>query len=352
DLLLSIARRVTSDLTGTGVALPPDLLESVEHWFRETIYTEEQRRIVDRELQTEAALGIGLPESMPLVARLLARVTGQIKTGSTIKTELRAKLDPQISQLMANLNLLLKAAYAQLRKADRQGLVLIIDNLDRVVFRDLGHGRTSHTDLYVEHGEHLCGLDCHIIYTVPISLLYSDRATAVEQIFPTRYVLPMIKTHDRADRPAEDGLGYMRRILAARIDLDALFEPQAVEFLCRQSGGHPRDLMRMVRQACVYAPGDVWPRPISLEVAQRAADQLVATYSRMIPESHYPLLAQVHLTKSIQSDDAHELMLYNLSVLEYINGLPAWHDVHPAVMQLPKFKRALAQAHKSLGILG
>jgi hypothetical protein len=43
-------------------------------------------------------------------------------------------------------------------------------------------------------------------------------------------------------------------------------------------------------------------------------------------------------------------MLYNLSVLEYFNGLPAWHDVHPAVTQLPKFEQALDEARQELGI--
>jgi hypothetical protein len=350
DLFLSIARRVTGDLAEMGVPLPDTLLKDVENWFRDTLYTEEQRRAIDRELQTEAALGIGLPETFPFVARLLARVTGQIKTGSTVKTEIRQKLDPQISQLMSNLNLLLKAAYAQLWKADKKGLVLLIDNLDRIVVRDLGDGRTTHTALYVEHGDQLCGLDCHIVYTVPISLLYSDRATVVEHIFPTRHVLPMVKVHDLENQPCPEGLEYMRKMLAARADLEVVFTPEAVDFLCRYSGGHPRDLMRMVRQACVYAPGDVWPRPITLDVVKRASDQLVATYSRMIPETHYPLLARVYLHKTIKSDEAHELMLYNLSVLEYFNGLPAWHDVHPAVTQLPKFKQALDEARQELGI--
>jgi hypothetical protein len=193
-------------------------------------------------------------------------------------------------------------------------------------------------------------LDCHIIYMTPISLVRSSQVTALSEFFPHYTVLPMIEVHNCDNQPCTRGLEYMRRMLAARIDLDALFTPEAVDFLCRRSGGHPRDLMRMVRQACVYAPGDVWPQPITLDVVKRAADQLVATYSRMIPEAHYPMLAQVHLHKTIRSDKAHESMLYNLSVLEYFSGLRAWYDVHPAVVQLSKFEQALDEARKELGI--
>jgi hypothetical protein len=340
DLLLSIARHVISDLKQNNIRLREALLQDVEHWFNETLYTEEQQRAVERELTGEAALGIGLPESMPLIAKLFARVTGQIKTGQHVKTEIRRQLDPQISQLIANLNLRLKDAHTKILQRDGKGLVLLVDSLDRIVRRDLGDGRSTHTELYVEHGEQLCDLDCHIIYTVPISLLYSSRATVVEQIFDRVRVLPMIKTHDVDDEPFAEGLNYLRRILEARLDLDVLFEPNAVDYLCVHSGGHPRDLIRMVRQACVYASEEA-PRPITLEAAERAFAQVVGTYSRMILESNYTQLARVHQTKAIEKDADHELMLYNLSVLEYVNGQPPWHDVHPAILALPKFKAAL-----------
>lgn len=350
DLLLSIARRVTSDLESKRIDLPEDLLRNVAHWFSETLYTEEQRREINRELAAEAGLGIGLPETMPLVARLLARVTGQIKTGRAIKTEIRRRLDPQISQLIGNLNLLLDAAHARVRKQGKQGLVLLIDNLDRIVFRDLGDGRTTHHALYVEHGEQLRALHCHAVYTVPISVMYSNRATAVTAIFPDYQVLPMLKIKNRNNSDYEPGLGYLRDILASRMDLDALFAPDTVDYLCRASGGHPRDLMILVRYACTYARRDVWPQPITQDVAQRAEARLVAEYSRMIPEEHFPLLARVHRLKTVQNDEAHELMLYNLSVLEYVNAAPPWHDVHPAVTRLPKFQKALHYERRKPGL--
>jgi len=350
DLLLCIARRAAGDLEEVGIDLPKDLLASVANWFSETLYSEEQRREIYRELASEAILGIGLPESMPLVARLMARVTGQIKTGRAIKSEIRRKLDPQISQLIANLNRLLDAAHARIRKQGKRGLVLLIDNLDRIVLRDLGGGRTTHHALYVEHGEQLRALHCHLVYTVPISVMYSDKAKAVTAIFPDYQVLPMLKVEERDGGDCAEGLDYLRHILSSRIDLETLFTPEAVEYLCRASGGHPRDLMILVRYACTYAPRNVWPRPITPDVVRRAEARLVAEYGRMIPEGHFPLLARVHLLKTVRNDEAHELMLYNLSVLEYVNGAPPWHDVHPAVTQLPKFQEALRNERARLGL--
>jgi hypothetical protein len=348
DLLLSIARRVVSDLHDKGIDLPAGLLQNVADWFCETLYTEEQRREINRELAAEAKLGIGLDEKMPLVARLLARLTGQIKTGRVVKNEIRHRLDPQISQLIGNLNLLLDRAHERIRRQEKQELVLLIDNLDRIVIRDLGDGRTTHHALYVEHGEQLRALHCHVVYTVPISVMYSDRATTVTAIFPDYQVLPMLKVRARDGSDYPTGIGYLRDILASRMDLDLLFTADAIDGLCRNSGGHPRDLMLLVRYACNYAPRHVWPRPITLEVVRRAEAHLVAEYSRMIPEDHFPMLARVHLLKTVQNDEPHQLMLYNLSVLEYINDAPPWHDVHPAVTKLPKFQAALRDEREKL----
>lgn len=90
-------------LSMNGIGLRSGLLQEVERWFSETLYTEEKRREIDRELAAEADLGIGLPPELPLVARLLARVTGQIRTGKTIKSEIRHQLDPQVTQLLQNI---------------------------------------------------------------------------------------------------------------------------------------------------------------------------------------------------------------------------------------------------------
>ncbi|MDQ3685045.1 MAG: hypothetical protein M3430_05515 [Acidobacteriota bacterium] len=61
----------------------------------------------------------------------------------------------------------------------------------------------------------------------------------------------------------------------------------------------------------------------------------------MIPEGHFEKLVAVHQTNDIENDSDHQAMLYNQSVLEYANGIEPWHDVHPAVQKLTRFKKVL-----------
>ncbi len=337
DLLLAMARRIEEKARELGLSLEQEL-NSIERWFAEVVYTEDEWKQVGRELQAEAALGVGLPEKIPFVARLFAKITGQIKTGHDVKKAIRTKLDQQVSQLIDQVNLLLLRFEAELKSGAKR-IVLIVDNLDRVVLKGLDSGRTSHDELFIEHGEQLRSLNCHIVYTVPISMLYSIRATQLTSLFPRYQIVPMIRVIDRQGKPAAKGLQRMQDILARRIDLSVLCEPEAVEQLCANSGGHPRQLMALATYAIEQADESA-PHPITVRAAERAIGRLVNEYSRMIPEEHFDKLARVHTLKTVQNDAHHQAMLYNLSVLEYTNGQPAWHDVHPVVLRLPKFKEA------------
>lgn len=342
DLLLAVARRIVTDLCADrDITLDRDLLRKVEEWFATTLYEQAEWERVKAELDTEARLGIGLPAGMPLLARVLARVTGQIQTGHTVKKDIRLKLDPQLSLLVANINLLIGKATEQLRRKGHKGLVLLVDNLDRITYRVMDGGRTSHEALYIDHGPQLCSLDCHVVYTVPISMLYTPTATQLMAIFPEKVVVPMIKVKEPDEKECNPGLDRLRTMLRRRIPaIDTLFSPGAVERLIRASGGHPRDLMRLARYACTYAHREEGITPIDEKVAERAVGVLTEDFGRMIPEEHYPKLARVHIRKQVENDVGHQMMLYNLSVLEYRNGKTPWHDVHPAVEELPKFREA------------
>ncbi|PKO20450.1 MAG: hypothetical protein CVU38_20040 [Chloroflexi bacterium HGW-Chloroflexi-1] len=220
-------------------------------------------------------------------------------------------------------------------------MVIIVDNLDRIPFRKLDGARSNHDALYIEHGEQLRSLRCRLVYTVPIASLYSKNVKVLTSIFPDCRVLPMIKTHTPQNQPWPEGLATLRRILAKRIDLDEVFEEQALETLCAESGGHPRILMTLVRYACEYA-ANRYPQPIDANAVDRAIARFTSEYSRSVPEEYFPLLARVSRAKKCDNDDAYRDMLHNLIVLEYMNGLEPWHDVHPSVQRLAKYRGALS----------
>lgn len=354
DLLLSIARRIVAQASEDGINIG-DALNALETWFAEVIYQKDEWEKIEAELRSEAGVSFGLPKGLPFIAKLLTRLTGQIKTGSEIKKEIRWRLDSRIPQLIRGLNDLLGRVEVEMLKASKKGVVVLVDNLDRITYRDLGDGRTSHDALYIEHGNQFCALNCHTIYTVPLSMMYGLSAGTLDDIFDCSYVLPMIKSHEpraRGGGLSATGMQRLRDIIARRIDINALCEPEAVEYLCQACGGHPRDLMTLIRHSIEYADENQ-PKPITLAAAKHAEAKLISTFSRMIPENFFEKLVAVYRTNIIKKDTDHRNMLSCQSVLEYADEpdeadpeKQTWHDVHPAVQKLKGFREVLNKYSK------
>lgn len=335
DVLLALLRGFDAALSEAEIEVPKELLQEFLNWFAAAV----DERIETTGHEGEVSAGVEIGSSVPFFGRLLAKVSGRIKTGTESKRMVRQSLDPQISDLLNRIGTYVKAADLEVRRQGSKGLVLIVDSLDRIVLKTLPDGRSSHEALFIERGDLLRGLGCHTILTVPISLLFSEKVANLTAIFPHRHVVPMVKLQDRdSGHRWKPGFDLMRAMLAHRLDLELLFESEAAEELIAASGGHPRELLRLVH----YALDFVDEGPIPRKAVARAVRRLASDYDRSVPEAHWRLLAQVYNTKAVQNDTDHQAMLFNLSVLEYQNER-RWCDVHPAIQKLERFKQAMKQ---------
>ncbi len=233
DLLLSIIKRLERTLSEKGIRIDERLSKGILMWFAEVVYGWKDEAAMEATLKTEFELGLNAPAPLPLIAKLLARITGQIRTGHEIRKDIRLKLDPQICQFIERINEFIRAALPEIRKKGYRDLVLIIDNLDRIVLRVLDEktGRTTHDALYLEHAEQLKALDAHMVYTVPISMFYSLKATQLAGAFPNYEILPRIKGEEEDGAPCQEGIDLLSDVAGKRIDIQSLFEG-----CCRLSG--------------------------------------------------------------------------------------------------------------------
>jgi len=332
DVLLSLIRSLDLSLRQAGIEVSEKLLNEFTDWFAEVVLEKTQRTEIEAEVRSEAEIG----GRFPLFAKLLARFSGWIKTGTESKKQVRQRLDPQLSQLLARGKLFVTEARRAAKEKEKKDLVLIVDSLDLIALKDLGDGRTSHEALFIERGNLLNGLGCHMVVTVPISLLFSPRASNLGAIFPDRHILPMVKIAERSTRVRFDtGRALLKELLKHRLALNVVFEGRTLDKLIEASGGHPRHLMTLVR----YALDFVDELPLAEEAIDRAFKRLVNDFDRSIPHNHWPLLVEVHAQQAVKNDAEHQLMLYNLSVLEYQND-ERWCDVHPAVLETRAFQEA------------
>ena len=133
----------------------------------------------------------------------------------------------------------------------------------------------------------------------------------------------------------------MARIIAKRINIDILFEsPQEdLRKVAKASGGHVRQLMRIMRTAC-FTAGSRNHSKINSDDVDYAIKQEQFTFERVIPHEHYPVLAEVFATKNLENKEIAQEVLYNTSVLEY-NGQNRWNYINPVIWNIDQFKQAV-----------
>jgi hypothetical protein len=142
----------------------------------------------------------------------------------------------------------------------------------------------------------------------------------------------MVKIAEEDGREYTAGREALYQVVAQRVDVEAVFEsPDLVQQLVELSGGHVRDLLRLVRYAFDYTDRRVGPTHI-----ERACQRLVNDYGRLVRDQDLPLLHQARRDRPAPTDEF-SLLLFNLLILEYCNDQP-WADVHPAVQATRKFQ--------------
>ena len=338
DLYLAIIRRVADELTELQLRFDPQLLKSFEDWFKDI--TKETEASVQQSIGVEVETEAGF--KIPFISRLLAKLTAQIQAGGQQKTTIREVLRRDFTRLQNDINLLLQDAHKKLTQEYSgygKGFLIIVDNLDRVPPKVANH-------LFIDYGTQLQDLNCTLIYTVPISAIYAGQK--LSNTFNTPNIVPMAGIYqfdpERCDlEPDPTGLEKMASLIEQRVNIEAVFEARDVLLqLAAASGGHVRQLMQLMRNACLSALADDRDQ-ITLEDATYAEKLEREEFERLIPKEQYQILAQVCLTKDISEEALGPAMLYNTSVFEYADP-QRWNYVNPVVKQSNAFLKALKVA--------
>jgi len=113
---------------------------------------------------------------------------------------------------------------------------------------------------------------------------------------------------------------------------------EVIERLIAASGGHPRDLLRLIGLCYQMISGDI----IDSVTAEAAVARLAQEYRRLIEPEDYALLVEIDQGDAsyTPNNERTRRLLYFLLLLEYNSY---WWRSHPVVRELPGY-RELADA--------
>lgn len=322
EALMAMAESLLERMVDDGYTLDEKHLEPVRAWFSTTVNTHTNNRELNAELKTGIEAGGGLPGLL----KLFASFTTAFKTGSSQKNEWRQEIRNRFTTLAGAFNELIRSAEAQLKKAGRAERVLfLVDGTDKMRGEDT-------QKFFVQDAEQLLTIATLAIYTAPLELKFDGRLGGK---LDADMVLPMVKLYERAAMRCEAGWDALGKLLLLRADRKLFGVDDDVYRLVEFSGGHPRELLRLLRLCCELADDLIDSRTVQL-----AIDKLASEYRYFLKPADYALLANIDNTpEQGGSDEAAQQLLHRLALMQYNDG--AWRRSHPVVRTLEGYKLAV-----------
>lgn len=334
NVLMAITRRVGESLEAIGIRLRPGyferLLQDLSQLFQTPVNL------------TEVSFSVGM-----------AAVTAEARASTERLSQLQQYLEPRTRSIIEAINAeILGPAQERLPTKGKRGLVVIVDNLDRMDTVQKVGNRLQSEYLFVGRGEQLKGLDCHVVYTIPLELVFSDELPQLVNRFGDRpKVLPMVPVQTRMNQPYEPGLILLRQMVLARAfpDLspeerlahltEVFDQASTLDRLCYISGGHMRNLMRMM-YGCLLKQDPPFSRETLEAVIRNERDDLTS----LIDDHEWQLLMKAVARGRVQSNEDYTVLLRSLYLLEYRAPEERWFGINPVLAETETYQRLRSQA--------
>lgn len=342
DVLLAIARRVGESIDSLKLEQP--------RTFRDLL--QKATRLMNTEVELSAELGVAIPmvgevgfnlDDGLSLATGIGKITAKAKNDSLLRDRLNQFLGPQKTRLLEAINReLLEPAIAQLKQKGQQGLVVIVDSLEKLINSPKPYGRPQQEYLYIDQSECLRGLRCHTIYTMPLALKFSSEYGHLTQRYPDDpRVLPMVPVQREDGSAFEAGMVLLRQMVLARAfpelpegdrlsHLNLVFdEPESLDRLCQASGGHVRDLLRLLSAWIMKSRRQL---PLNRATLEQVIRERCNEMSLQISDEEWDLLRQVSDRKRVSGDEGYKTLIHSRLVFEYRDQGISWFDVNPILL--------------------
>lgn len=336
DILLAISHQVSQTLEAVQINLKPNYFVTLFEEIGAILQTPIEFS------QVEFSVGI-------------SKLTAKTKDSPRLRQQLRQFMEPRTNSILKAMNEeLLAPAIALLRQRGQRNLVVIIDNLDRVDARPLQIGRTQPEYLFIDRGDQLSKLNCHLVYTIPLALVFSNENETLKQRFGggiAPKVLPMVPVYTRDHQRNAEGIHLLRHMILARafpglepgkrLDyVPHVFDGlETLDRLCMVTGGHVRNLLGLMRNCIQQADP-----PFSQELVERVIRGQRDALARAIDDQEWQLICQVMVQQNVRGEIEYQMLLRSMFIFEYQDEQGTWFGINPVLAETKKYEEWLQKS--------
>jgi hypothetical protein len=339
DILLIMAIEI-SEATKKITNRAPDkeCLQKFYDWFA----TEKSTLKTDKTVSAEISSGAGITSDSVWAKTLglFSNLKGELKFASNRSKEVTEYRLSRISSIIDLVNSVLTECTRILRLHNNKEWLFIGEDFDKP-----GIPPQQIENLFLTYANVFKNLKAHLIFTIPVSLAYSQKAAQLP--FPNERILciPDTPVFHPDHSPHIEGRDALLTVLKARVTPDIFEDKQAMRLIVA-SGGNIRDLFSLIAQAADNALLRDWHcEKINAEDANAAINNLRTDYERRLGSGPYDPDKVTYeekssrLVKIYQRDPTAKIpdptlysLLHSRAVQEF-NG-ERWFGVHPLVVDI------------------
>jgi hypothetical protein len=245
DVLIFQLEKLLSMASEQKLKLDKGILDSMQKWFEERV--KEINTSLKAEGSAEIEVGgetsiAGLfAKMLGLTARIKMGLSGSRERAETIRTNFKNRF----LDFSSKFNIFIEQAAEQLRKQDiAQEILFIVDGLEKTMSADVRR------KIILEESNRIRQIKANTIFTLPIELMKEEQRI---RNFSEIITFPFIKVKERNGKFVEPALEKFREFVVKRVDAALFDDPASIDLAIANSGGSPRQLLRIIEHANLNA---------------------------------------------------------------------------------------------------
>jgi hypothetical protein len=328
DILIFQLERLFEEAQKVDLELDKDIIGSLNSWFGERV--NEVNKVIKKEGGFEVEIKAETPSIfsfLGIAAKLKANLSGSKENADKIRTVLKnnfKELSNKFNEFIEHVNILLR------KKGIAKELLFIVDGLEKTATIDI---RKKIVD---EISDRISKIKVNTILTLPIELMPQRNRL---QAFSEPISFPFVKIREKDGSIVEEAVSRFQDFVYKRIDASLFDSPDTVRKAILYGGGSPRELLRVLEYANMFADEDT--NMIYLKDLEKGVKKLSAQTSQYVSSKDLEKLKILKEANEkglqIPFDEDWQDLLEKLIVLEYNDG--TYKRVNPVVEASPLYKQ-------------
>ena len=319
DILIFQLEKLVEKADQHGVKLKKEVISSMQEWFSQAV--EE----INSTIKDEAGLEVGVKGDvgLPMILTIFSRLRAGITSTNERATKIRNTFKNRFSDFALEFNNFIEEVNRALRSNGiAREILFVVDGLEKTFSAEV------RKKIILDEAVRMQKISANAVITLPIELIpFSQKIKMHSKVVS----FPFVKVCDRQGNLIDTAVERFEEFVYKRITPELFDTPETVRKAIQFGGGSPRELLRLLEYANLYADDE--QGVISRSAMDQAISKLANETSQYLTEQELAKLKQLKENNEqggqIIFDDVMLGLLEKLIVMEYNDG--TYKRVNPLV---------------------